>query len=51
MRVMTPAEALAPVSSGQRIFLHGGAATPTPLLEALAERAGEFVDRGIGGLL
>ena len=38
MRVMTPAEALAPVSSGQRIFLHGGAATPTPLLEALAER-------------
>ena len=38
MHIVTAAEALAPISSGQRVFLHGGAATPTPLLEALAER-------------
>ncbi|MFO0632863.1 MAG: acetyl-CoA hydrolase/transferase C-terminal domain-containing protein [Nannocystaceae bacterium] len=31
-------DALAPVRSGMRLFVHGAAATPTPLLEALAAR-------------
>ncbi|MEX2032393.1 MAG: hypothetical protein WEA81_05960 [Dehalococcoidia bacterium] len=39
MHITTAREALQPLRSGQRIYLHGGAATPTPLLEALAERA------------
>lgn len=39
-------EAVALIRSGQRIFVHGGAATPSELLEALAERvrAGELAD-------
>ena len=37
-RAVTPDEALACVRSGMRIFVHGAAATPTPLLEALARR-------------
>jgi len=35
----TAAEAVARIPQGSRIFIHGGAATPTPLLEALAARA------------
>lgn len=35
----TAAEAIARIPQGSRIFIHGGAATPTPLLEALAARA------------
>jgi acyl-CoA hydrolase len=38
-RAVTPDEALACVQSGMRIFVHGAAATPTPLLEALARRS------------
>ncbi len=34
----TPAEAVALVTSGMRVFVHGAAATPTPLLEALSAR-------------
>lgn len=30
------------IKSGMRVFVHGGAATPTPLLDALAERAREL---------
>ncbi len=37
-RAVSPAEVIAQVSSGDRVFLHGAAATPTPLLRALAER-------------
>ena len=37
-RAVSPAEALAAVSSGMAIFVHGAAATPTPLLDALAAR-------------
>jgi 4-hydroxybutyrate CoA-transferase len=37
-RAVAPDEALAAVKSGMRIFVHGAAATPTPLLEALARR-------------
>jgi acyl-CoA hydrolase len=35
---MTADEAVSCVRSGMRVFLHGGAATPTPLIEALARR-------------
>ncbi len=31
-------EAVAPIRSGMKVFLHGGCATPTPLVEALARR-------------
>lgn len=35
---VTADEAVAPVTNGMRIFVHGAAATPTPLLEALVRR-------------
>ncbi|MEO2091061.1 MAG: acetyl-CoA hydrolase/transferase C-terminal domain-containing protein [Gemmataceae bacterium] len=35
---MTPAEAVAGIRSGMSVFLHGGSATPTPLVQALAAR-------------
>ena len=38
-RAVTPDEALACVRSGTPTFVHGAAATPTPLLEALARRS------------
>ena len=44
MRFLPAAEALALVRSGQRVFVHGGAATPTTLLRALAQRAAELRD-------
>ncbi len=31
--------ALAPLRDGMRVYLHGGAATSTPLIEGLVERA------------
>ncbi|MBX3198349.1 MAG: acetyl-CoA hydrolase/transferase family protein [Labilithrix sp.] len=37
----TPAEAVQHVQSGQRVFIHGSAATPSSLLAALLDRAGE----------
>jgi acyl-CoA hydrolase len=37
-RAVAPADAVAAITSGMRCFVHGGAATPTPLLEALAAR-------------
>jgi acyl-CoA hydrolase len=37
-RAVSPAEAVARVRSGMTLFLHGAAATPTPLVEALAAR-------------
>ncbi len=47
MRIVTPAEAVAGIASGHQVFVHGGAATPTPLLEALAARAPELRDVGV----
>jgi acyl-CoA hydrolase len=41
------AEAVAHIGSGQQIFVHGGAAAPTLLLEALAARAATLTDVGI----
>jgi 4-hydroxybutyrate CoA-transferase len=37
-RATTPAEVAAHVHSGMTVFVHGAAATPTPLVEALAAR-------------
>ena len=44
MRIVSADEAVAGIGSGQQIFVHGGAATPSVLLEALARRAGELRD-------
>ncbi|MBL9015277.1 MAG: acetyl-CoA hydrolase/transferase family protein [Myxococcales bacterium] len=38
-RAVTAAEAIAQVPSGARVFVHGAAATPTPLVDALVARA------------
>ena len=37
-RAVTPAEAVSLVKSGDRVFVHGAAATPTTLTNALALR-------------
>ncbi len=37
-RALSPDEAVRGISSGMRVFVHGSAATPFPLLEALARR-------------
>src|SRR5579883_163647 len=42
--VSSATKAVAAISSGQRVFVHGGAATPLILLNALYERAGELQD-------
>ena len=47
MRIVSADEAVAGIGSGQQIFVHGGAATPSVLLEALARRAGELRDVGL----
>lgn len=41
----TPAQAIASIKNGDRVFVHGSAATPNALLGALLDRAGEL--RGI----
>jgi len=38
-RCVEPEEAVRKIKSGQRIFVHGAAATPTPLLKALCDRS------------
>jgi acyl-CoA hydrolase len=35
---LTPEEAVSAIASGMHVFVHGAAATPTPLLDALARR-------------
>jgi 4-hydroxybutyrate CoA-transferase len=47
MRVVTAAEAVAGIRSGEQVFVHGGAATPSVLLESLAARASELRDVGV----
>lgn len=44
MRIVSADEAVAGITSGQAVFVHGGAATPTPLLAALAARAATLTD-------
>ncbi len=38
-RAVSAADAVAPIASGMKVFVHGAAATPTTLLEALAQRS------------
>ncbi len=42
MRIVTAAEAVAGIRSGEQIYLHAAAATPTVLLDALVARAAEL---------
>lgn len=44
-RCRDAAEAVASIQSGQRVFIHGGVATPLGLVDALVARAGEL--RGV----
>ena len=44
MNHMTAAEAVQLVTNGNRVFVHGGAATPLSLLNALLDRAGTLQD-------
>ncbi|HET6379436.1 MAG TPA: acetyl-CoA hydrolase/transferase C-terminal domain-containing protein [candidate division Zixibacteria bacterium] len=44
MKVVSAAEAVAGIASGEQVFVHGGAATPSVLLDALVARAGELRD-------
>lgn len=44
MQIVSADEAVRSIGSGQAVFVHGAAATPTPLLEALAARAPELHD-------
>jgi len=47
MRIVTAEEAVAGIRSEQQVFAHGGAASPTVLLEALARRSDELRDVGM----
>ncbi len=47
MRIVTADEAVAGIRSGAQVFVHGGAATPSALLEALVRRADELRDVGV----
>lgn len=47
MRIVNAEEAVAVIRDGQQIFVHGGAASPSVLLEALAGRAEELRDVGM----
>jgi 4-hydroxybutyrate CoA-transferase len=47
MHIVTAAEAVAGIRSGQQLFVHGGAATPSVLLDTLVARASELRDVGI----
>ncbi len=42
MKYETGEEAVKAIKPGDRVYIHGGAATPTYLLDKLAERAGEL---------
>jgi 4-hydroxybutyrate CoA-transferase len=44
MKIVSPAEAVAGIASGQQVYLHCAAATPTVLLDALVARAPELHD-------
>ena len=42
IKIVNPEEAVSCVKSNQRIFIHGSAATPLSLLDALADRKYEL---------
>ena len=47
MRIVSSNEAVAGIRSGQRIYVHGAAAAPSVLLDALVARAPELSDVGV----
>jgi 4-hydroxybutyrate CoA-transferase len=47
MRIVTAEEAVAGIRSGDQVFVHGGAATPSVILGTLAARADELRDVGV----
>ena len=47
MRIVSPAEAVAGIASGDQVYLHCAAATPSVLLDALVARAPELRDVGV----
>ena len=47
MRIVKAEEAVADIRSGQQVFVHGGAATPSVLLAAVVARATELQDVGM----
>jgi acyl-CoA hydrolase len=47
MHIVTAGEAVAGIGSGQQVFVHGGAASPSVLLEALVRRSAELRDVGM----
>ncbi|HEX5038591.1 MAG TPA: acetyl-CoA hydrolase/transferase C-terminal domain-containing protein [Candidatus Limnocylindria bacterium] len=47
MRIVSAEEAVAGIQSGQQLYVHGGAATPSVLLSSLTARAAELRDVGI----
>jgi 4-hydroxybutyrate CoA-transferase len=47
VRVVSAAEAVAGISSGQQVYVHCAAATPSVLIEALVARAAELEDVGM----
>lgn len=47
MHIVTAGEAVAGIGSGQQVFVHGGAASPSVLLEALVRRSAELQDVGM----
>src|SRR5574338_1709224 len=44
MQIVSAEEAVAGIRSGQQVWVHGGAATPSVLLDALVARAPELED-------
>ncbi len=47
MRIVSADDAVAGIRSNEQVFVHGGAATPSVLLRALARRAAQLSDVGI----
>jgi 4-hydroxybutyrate CoA-transferase len=47
MQIVTPQEAVADIGSGDQLYLHCAAATPSVLLDALVARAAELRDVGV----
>ncbi len=47
MRIVSPADAVGDIASGQQLYVHGAAAAPSVLLDALVARASELRDVGM----
>jgi 4-hydroxybutyrate CoA-transferase len=47
VQIVTPAEAVAGIQSGDQVYVHCAAAAPSVLLDALVARAGELTDVGV----